>query len=355
MTEPDCKTLWMGDVQINWDEAYVSSLFDAFGHLPTVKLIRDKVTGYPAGYGFLEFDSPEAASEVLSTLNGQPIPNTPHRFRLNWGAGGKRLESMEDHSVFVGDLAGDVTDDVLFSTFSAKYASVRGAKVVLDQMSRISKGFGFVRFGVKAEADQALQQMHGELCLKRPMRVSAATDRPKHHPPTTPSKPPPSPSPEDETNTTVFVGGLDASITEDDLRKQFSSIGSVLSIKIPLGRGCGFVQYSTRALAEQAIQEMSGVQLGASKLRCAWGRPTINTNHNSSNSSSSSRAPVYPYPPSAMPIYGYPPYQYYAGPYPAYSGYTSPVYAGYPLPGYMHPYGQIPLPTDDNQAPPPMM
>ncbi|EQC31678.1 hypothetical protein, variant 2 [Saprolegnia diclina VS20] len=106
--------------------------------------------------------------------------------------------------------------------------------------------------------------MHGEGCLGRPMRVSAATDRAKHHPPTTPSKP--SPSPEDETNTTVFVGGLDASITEDDLRKQFSAIGQVLSIKIPLGRGCGFVQYSTRAHAEQAIQDMSGVTLGAPKL-----------------------------------------------------------------------------------------
>ncbi|EQC31679.1 hypothetical protein SDRG_10842 [Saprolegnia diclina VS20] len=58
-----------------------------------------------------------------------------------------------------------------------------------------------------------------------------------------------------------------------------------------------------------------------------------------------------------MPVYGYPPYQYYAGPYPAYPGYASPVYASYPLPGYMHPYGQIPLPTDDsnNQGPPPMM
>ncbi|OQR91835.1 hypothetical protein ACHHYP_04310 [Achlya hypogyna] len=340
----DCKTLWMGDIQINWDEAFIGSLFQPSGQAPSVKLIRDKTTGYPAGYGFLEFESPSAAQAALEALNGQLIPNTPHRFRLNWG--GRRFETVEDYSIFVGDLASDVTDDALFATFSVKFASVRGAKVVVDQMTRVAKGFGFVRFGVKAEADQALQTMQGVPCLGRPMRVSAATDRPKYTP-STPSKPPnsPSPTPEDDSNTTVFVGGLDPSVSEDDLRKQFSSIGHVVGVKIPPGRGCGFVQYSTRALAEQAITEMSGVLMGQTRLRCAWGRP----------SQTMARAPpstafVFPSP-SPPQLYGYPPYQYYGPPYPhGFGGYASPHYAGYSPHGYMYPYMQqpAPLPEDDS-------
>lgn len=104
-----------------------------------------------------------------------------HRFRMNWGAGGRRIETAEDHSIFVGDLAPDVTDELLFTTFSARFPSVRGAKarsavarvvvamvfadasvllqVVMDPVTRMPKGFGFVRFTVKEEADQVRREL----------------------------------------------------------------------------------------------------------------------------------------------------------------------------------------------------
>lgn len=55
--------------------------------------------------------------------------NTMHRFRMNWGAGGRRIDTGDDHSIFVGDLAPDVSDELLLSTFSSRFSSVRGAKV----------------------------------------------------------------------------------------------------------------------------------------------------------------------------------------------------------------------------------
>ncbi|KAG2530509.1 hypothetical protein BBI17_002176 [Phytophthora kernoviae] len=71
--EMECKTLWMGDIQMHWDEAFIASLFASAGEQPVVKLIRDKVTGYPAGYGFLEFPTQQGAQQVLETFNGQLI------------------------------------------------------------------------------------------------------------------------------------------------------------------------------------------------------------------------------------------------------------------------------------------
>lgn len=169
--------------------------------------------------------------------------NTVHRFRMNWGAGGRRIETSEDHSVFVGDLAPDVTDDVLASTFSARFASVRNAKVVIDPITRMSKGFGFVRFGVKDEAEQALQTMNGVYCSSRPMRVSVATERNAKQPVRGNMMVMPGAggaygsgmmptggmgnTEEEGANTTVFVGGLDAHTTEEDLRARFSAIGDV--------------------------------------------------------------------------------------------------------------------------------
>lgn len=54
---------------------------------------------------------------------------TPFRFRLNWGAGGKRVEATPEFSVFVGDLAPEVTDTLLQETFAEKFPSTLGAKV----------------------------------------------------------------------------------------------------------------------------------------------------------------------------------------------------------------------------------
>lgn len=40
-----------------------------------------------AGYCFVDFASPDAASKALS-LNGQLIPNSNRPFKLNWASGG---------------------------------------------------------------------------------------------------------------------------------------------------------------------------------------------------------------------------------------------------------------------------
>jgi len=44
----------------------------------------------------------------------------------------------------------------------------------------------------------------------------------------------------------IFVGGLDSEVTDEDLRQTFSQCGEILSVKIPLGKGCGFVQFASR-------------------------------------------------------------------------------------------------------------
>lgn len=70
-----------------------------------------------------------------------------------------------------------MTDYVLTETFRQRYPSVKGAKVVIDSGSGRSKGFGFVRFTSEEERDRALQEMNGEYCMSRPMRISIATPK----------------------------------------------------------------------------------------------------------------------------------------------------------------------------------
>ena len=80
------------------------------------------------------------------------------------------------------------------------------------------------------------------------------------------------PSDYDTTNTTLFIGGLSSSVAEDQLRAIFGRFGGIVYVKIPPGKGCGFVQYMERAAAEVAMTEMNGQVIGNSAVRISWGR-----------------------------------------------------------------------------------
>jgi RNA recognition motif-containing protein len=129
-----------------------------------------------SGYGFIEFLTHEAAAAALERYNGQLVEGTAVRYRLNWGAGGQRIESAPEYSIFVGDLTPEVTDVMLRQTFASVYQSVLGAKIVTDLATGASKGFGFVRFSNEEERDMAFA-MQGNMCAGRPMRVAPATKR----------------------------------------------------------------------------------------------------------------------------------------------------------------------------------
>lgn len=212
------------------------------------------------------------------------MPNTEQPFRLNWATfsmGDKRAgeNNASDLSIFVGDLAADVTDNLLHETFASKYPSVKAAKVVFDANTGRSKGYGFVRFGDDNERSQAMTEMNGVYCSSRPMRIGAATPRKSSgYQPSQGGYSSNGASAQgfqydgDSTNTTIFVGGLDPNVTDEDLRQPFSQHGEIVSVKIPVGKGCGFVQFANRNNAEEALQKLNGTMIGKQTVRLSWGR-----------------------------------------------------------------------------------
>ncbi|XP_052177492.1 polyadenylate-binding protein RBP45-like isoform X3 [Diospyros lotus] len=176
----EIKSLWIGDLQYWMDENYIYGCFGHGGEVQSIKVIRNKQTQQPEGYGFIEFITRAAAERVLLSYNGTLMPNAEQNFRLNWatlGAGERRADDTPDHTIFVGDLAADVTDYLLQETFKAHYPSVKGAKVVTDRMTGRSKGYGFVRFADETEQLRAMTEMNGMLCSTRPMRIGPAANK----------------------------------------------------------------------------------------------------------------------------------------------------------------------------------
>ncbi|KAH0631259.1 hypothetical protein JD844_005520 [Phrynosoma platyrhinos] len=129
-------SLWMGDLEPYMDENFISRAFATMGELVlSVKIIRNRLTGIPAGYCFVEFADLATAEKCLHKINGKPLPGaTPtKRFKLNYATYGKQPDNSPEYSLFVGDLSPDVDDGMIYEFFVKVYPSCRGGKVVVDQ------------------------------------------------------------------------------------------------------------------------------------------------------------------------------------------------------------------------------
>ncbi|KZV95013.1 RNA-binding domain-containing protein [Exidia glandulosa HHB12029] len=184
----------------------------------------DPATGHTVnnpGYCFLAFASPAHAANALAQVMPQnpatspPImPNSSRPYAVTWAnpAALPALYSQapflhpastlpppqpKEYSIFVGDLAPEASNSDLVAVFRnpmlglrsdrepkfiRPFYSCKSAKIQLDPVTGLSKGYGFVRFTDQAEQQRALIEMHGLYCLSRPMRISPATAKSKAPP-----------------------------------------------------------------------------------------------------------------------------------------------------------------------------
>jgi len=63
--------IYVGNLPYNASEDEVRELFAAYGTVTSVALIKDKVTGQPRGFGFVEMASDSEANTAIEALNGR--------------------------------------------------------------------------------------------------------------------------------------------------------------------------------------------------------------------------------------------------------------------------------------------
>ncbi len=157
-------SLWIGELD-NWmDDNYIKKAINNYNiELKSIKIMKDKNSGTSLGYGFLEFEDKEIANNALKTLNGQPLPNSNKVFKLNWASynNNKNVSNPNEYSIYVCDLDPSVNEETLTNFFKEKYNSVISSKIVVDPSTKISKGYGFVKFSDQKESQKALQEMNG--------------------------------------------------------------------------------------------------------------------------------------------------------------------------------------------------
>ncbi len=65
--------IYVGNLSYDAAEADIRQAFEQYGEVTSVNIIKDKFSGEPRGFGFVEMPGKEMAQAAISALNGQDL------------------------------------------------------------------------------------------------------------------------------------------------------------------------------------------------------------------------------------------------------------------------------------------
>uniref|UniRef100_A0A3Q2Z7F0 Polyadenylate-binding protein n=1 Tax=Hippocampus comes TaxID=109280 RepID=A0A3Q2Z7F0_HIPCM len=245
------------------DNKALYDTFSAFGNILSCKVVCDEKGS--KGYGFVHFETQEAANRAIKTMNGMLL-NDRKVFVGHFKSRKDReqefgTKAMKFTNVYIKNFGEDYTDDNLKDVFSA-FGKTLSVRVMKDEQG-CSRGFGFVNYANHEDAQKAVDEMNGKELngkflyvgraqkrLERQGELKRRFDQIKQD------------RIQRYQGVNLYVKNLDDSIDDERLRKEFSPYGTITSAKVMTdgsqSKGFGFVCFSSPEEATKAVTEMNG-------------------------------------------------------------------------------------------------
>ena len=168
----DDSILWMGNIQEWMNEKKIMQYFIEYGFNPyRIKLLKN-ISNCFSNYCFVYFYTIEEANNALNQLSGKPMPTTYINFELKWANPKFKDNNIE---IFVANFSSEIDHLELYNLFKEKYPNVHHVSIINDKnnKSNKSKGYGFIHFFDKIEAEKCVNEMNGYLFHNKPLKVKS--------------------------------------------------------------------------------------------------------------------------------------------------------------------------------------
>lgn len=174
--------LFVGQVPKNMTEEDLAFIFEPYGRILDLTVIRDRRSGNHRGCSFVTYENGEDAMKVVAEMHGKyKFEGAPWPAQVRPAAGeideGSGRGDDDTSKLFVGQLPRDADEHFVRDIF-APYGDIANIYVIKKKHHESAKnGCAFVKFREREMAQRAIDGLDGELHLEgvdKPMRVKFA-------------------------------------------------------------------------------------------------------------------------------------------------------------------------------------
>lgn len=224
--------LWEQNLDKEIDHKALHDTFSSFGNILSCKIATD-ASGMSKGYGFVQFDSEEAAQNAIDKLNGMLI-NDKQVFVGHFLRKQERetaLSRTKFNNVYVKNLSESITDEDLKKIFG-EYGTITSAVVMRDGEGK-SKCFGFVNFENADDAAKAVEALNGKTFDEKEWYVGKAQKKNEREFELKGRFEQSMKEANDKyQGLNLYIKNLDDSISDEKLKELFSDFGTITSCKV---------------------------------------------------------------------------------------------------------------------------
>mmetsp|Transcript_3188 Transcript_3188/g.8433 ORF Transcript_3188/g.8433 Transcript_3188/m.8433 type:complete len:662 (+) Transcript_3188:263-2248(+) len=171
----------------------LQKVVEEYGKVTSCKVMRENNEDPKSpskGFGFVNFESAESAQKAVENLPNRDELAAKDK-KLFVARAQKKAErqaklkarfdelrqernaKFQGMNLYIKNLADEVDDDKLREEFS-QFGTITSAKVMKDDNSKKSRGFGFVCYSSPDEATRAVNQMNRQMFMGKPLYVALA-------------------------------------------------------------------------------------------------------------------------------------------------------------------------------------